>query len=259
MTAITAIPTPLAASSSARLPNATTRRRPRWSVVVSVLLHLALLTLAIIGAQHKRSITQSAPPASVAMVFESGGKTPSSIANPAPLSPNRQASPAPQPSQPPPPHPAPRSNSRRQPHRRSSNRCRRHPPRFPRCRRSSRPHRKPRRHRRHLRRRHHSPHRNHYRRPPPRPPPRPPHRRRLPRPCRCPHQSPCPRPGRHRSPKRRACPSLGSQPGQCRRRAQPPHSRRPWISPWDRAQPRGTPSHPGRALRPERSICRLRR
>ena len=110
-----------------------------------------------------------------------------------------------------------------------------------------------------LRRRHHSPHRNHYRRPPPRPPPRPPHRRRLPRPCRCPHQSPCPRPGRHRSPKRRACPSLGSQPGQCRRRAQPPHSRRPWISPWDRAQPRGTPSHPGRALRPERSICRLRR
>jgi periplasmic protein TonB len=107
MTAITAITTPLAASSSARLPDATTRRRPRWSVVVSVLLHLALLTLAIIGAQHKRSITQSAPPASVAMVFESGGKTPSSIANPAPLSPNRQASPAPQPSQPPPPHPAP--------------------------------------------------------------------------------------------------------------------------------------------------------
>jgi TonB family protein len=107
MTVITAITTPLAASSCARLPVATTRRRPGWSVTFSILLHVVLLAVAIIAAQHKRSVTQSVPPASVAMVFESGGKTPPSVANPAPLSPNQQASPAPQPSQPPPPRPAP--------------------------------------------------------------------------------------------------------------------------------------------------------
>jgi TonB family protein len=71
------------------------------------LLHIAFLALAIVAALHKRVMPQATPPASVAMVFESGGKTPPSIANPAPLSPNQQASPAPQPSEPllPPPVP----------------------------------------------------------------------------------------------------------------------------------------------------------
>lgn len=104
---ITATLTPLAASSAARLPNAPPRRWIGWPVAFSVLLHVALLTLAIVGAQHKRSLPPAVPPASVAMVFEGGGNTPPSIANPAPLSPNQQASPAPQPAVPPPPLPVP--------------------------------------------------------------------------------------------------------------------------------------------------------
>ncbi len=103
----TATRTPLAASAAVRLPNATTRRRVGWFVGLSVLLHLALLVLAIVAAQHKRILPQSVPPASVAMVFEGGGNTPPSIANPAPVSPNQQASPQPQPAIPPPPLPAP--------------------------------------------------------------------------------------------------------------------------------------------------------
>lgn len=99
--------TALAASSALRLPDPTRRRRIGWPVALSVLLHIAFLALAIVAALHKRVMPQATPPASVAMVFESGGKTPPSIANPAPLSPNQQASPAPQPSEPPPPPPMP--------------------------------------------------------------------------------------------------------------------------------------------------------
>ena len=97
--------TALAASSALRLPDPTRRRRIGWPVALSVLLHIAFLALAIVAALHKRVMPQATPPASVAMVFESGGKAPPSIANPAPLSPNQQASPAPQPSEPPPPMP----------------------------------------------------------------------------------------------------------------------------------------------------------
>ncbi len=104
---MTAAMTPLAASSAVRLPRAPPRRRIGWPVALSVLLHLALLAVAIVAAQHKRTPPQAVPPASVAMVFEGGGNTPPSIANPAPVSPNRQASPAPQASEPPPPPPAP--------------------------------------------------------------------------------------------------------------------------------------------------------
>lgn len=104
---ITPAITPLAASPSVRLPFAKTRRRGWWAVGFSLLLHLLLLVMAIVAAQHKRSLPQAAPPASVAMVFEGGGKAAPSIANPAPVSPNRQASPEPQPAAPPPPPPAP--------------------------------------------------------------------------------------------------------------------------------------------------------
>lgn len=99
--------TALAASSAFRLPDATRRRRVGWPVALSILLHLALLALAIVAAQHKHPLPQSVPPASLAMVFEGGGNTPPSIANPAPVSPNQQASPEPQPATPLPPLPAP--------------------------------------------------------------------------------------------------------------------------------------------------------
>ena len=99
--------TSLAASPALRLPDPARRRRIGWPVALSVLLHIAFLALAIVAALHKRVMPQATPPASVAMVFESGGKTPPSIANPAPLSPNQQASPAPQPSEPLPPPPVP--------------------------------------------------------------------------------------------------------------------------------------------------------
>ena len=98
---------PLAASPAVRLPVARPRRRAGWPLVFSVLLHLLLLAVAIVAAHHKRSLPQAVPPATVAMVFESGGNTPPSIANPAPPSPNQEASPAPQPSVPPSPLPAP--------------------------------------------------------------------------------------------------------------------------------------------------------
>jgi periplasmic protein TonB len=112
---VTPATTPLAASSAARLPNAPRRRGVGWYAAFSVLLHLALLVVAIVAAQHKRIVPQTEAPASVAMVFEGGGNAPPSIANPAPVSPNRPASPAPQPSappsppvaQPPPPLPQP--------------------------------------------------------------------------------------------------------------------------------------------------------
>ena len=104
---ITATMTPLAASSAVRLPVARQRRRAGWPVVLSVLLHVALLALAIVAARHKRNMPHYAPPAPIAMVFQGGGNTSPSIANPAPMAPNQPASPAPQPSTPSPPLPTP--------------------------------------------------------------------------------------------------------------------------------------------------------
>jgi protein TonB len=103
----TATLAPLAAPPTVRLPIPPKRRRRGWAAAVSILLHLALLAVAIVAAQHKRSVPQSVPPASVAMVFENGGTTAPSIANPAPVSPNRQASPQQQQATPTPPPPAP--------------------------------------------------------------------------------------------------------------------------------------------------------
>lgn len=91
----------LAATPGLRLPNPMRRHRGGWPVALSVLLHVGLLLLALVLARHERPYLEPAPPAPVAMVFESGGKTPASIANPAPKSPNASGSPAPVPTTPP--------------------------------------------------------------------------------------------------------------------------------------------------------------
>jgi len=93
--------TALAASPALRLPLEAPPRRLRWSVIISVLLHLGLLVAAILAARQRHTLPEPVPPSPVAMVFEGGGaKTPPSIANPAPVSPNQPASPKPQPSTP---------------------------------------------------------------------------------------------------------------------------------------------------------------
>lgn len=85
----------LAASPVMRLSAPPRRPRGGWPVVCSILLHAGLLALLLVAAQHERHYMEPAPPAPVAMVFESGGKARPSIANSAPERRHAAASPAP--------------------------------------------------------------------------------------------------------------------------------------------------------------------
>ena len=243
----------------------------------------------------KRSLPQATPPASVAMVFESGGKTPPSIANPAPVAPNRQASPAPQPSAPSPPPPAPpveqpapqRRNSH-QPIRRTpptagatratdQRRVRRRPKRRPRPRSSApappaappvqetappaagdRPDARANRHRAGAGAAGHAaePRRKSARRRAPAPAAQAPAPEAVPLAAAAAHAGTAASPAaRHAAP----APAAGGEPGRQPRHAPGRPSRRRWISPWDRASPCRKPPRRDRTRRTEPSICRSHR
>ena len=101
------------------------RRRIGPSAALSALLHLGLLLAILLLARQRAEAPHWLPPPSVQLVFQGGGKGPTSVPNKAPRSPFRPASPPPVPAAPavpappastpapfaPPPSPAPSARS----------------------------------------------------------------------------------------------------------------------------------------------------
>ncbi len=102
-------------------PRRRERRRIGPSAALSALLHFGLLLAIVLLARRRVEAPQWLPPPSVQLVFQGGGKGPTSVPNKAPRSPLRRASPPPVPAAPaapappatapapfaPPPSPAP--------------------------------------------------------------------------------------------------------------------------------------------------------